>query len=63
LTFDINRKTQQLEEEKTYKYLGIEKSESTQAHNINKRKKERMIEEGIEQEIKTDIEIFTECQE
>ena len=49
---DINREIQELEEGKTYKYLGIEEIES-----IQHQKNERKIETGIQQEIKNDTEI------
>ena len=51
LVIDTNREIQELEEGKTYKYLGIEESEGIQ----HQQKKERRT--GIEQEIKNDTEI------
>jgi len=53
LVIDINREIQELEEGKTYKYLGTEESEDIQ----HKKKNERKTETGIQEEIKNDTEI------
>jgi hypothetical protein len=57
LVIDINRKLQELERGKTYKYLGTEEAEGTQHQQIKKK-----IETGIQQETKNDTEIRIECQ-
>ena len=51
---DINRDIQELEQGKTYKYLGIEESEGIQHTPLTN---ERKIETGIKKEIKDDTEI------
>ena len=54
----LKREIQQLKQRETYKYLGTEESEGMQ-HLTN----ERVVEEGIQQQIKNDTEMWVQCQE
>jgi hypothetical protein len=51
LVVDINREIQELEQGKTYKYLGTEESDDIQHQQMKE------TEEGIQQETKNDTEI------
>jgi hypothetical protein len=57
IVISINRKIQDPEEGKTYKYLVFKESMYTASTN------ERKTEEGVHQEIKNDTEITSECPE
>ena len=56
LILDFNREMQELKQGKTHKYLGTGKWGHT------KSRIERQIEEGVQQEIKNDTEVRSECQ-